>query len=564
MDTSALQQALKTIQSSDEQAFTEREYLALLVASKFASGSKDHQDFAVALIRHTALLAELSLTDRLLQYQEPSQQSRGIVLEFCQEARNVLVQAAWSQEISGLTATCDIADLIDGRLLASCVQGFSTPSSELFQRLLRAASALCGQEKLTSTNAASSGTAKPNGDVTKPDDGVSYRLLPFANEVFDKHLAPVHLKVAKSDGKVDSTSAKIFREVSHWHNSKPLQSKGGPVVKDEKAAKKANRRNQFFMAEMTTYAASLTNAVGKALEPETIIVGSSKPSTPVPSRPGTPSQDPADRKGKKQGGKPGGKNKNQAKQDMLANIAASSKRKEEDTVEKQIKAWVGFCDSLEKQADLTSRYEKAKKYLINLNTDIKRKALEAEVRLYMLNVLLKMWIAHCRKDDKEEGLYTAALIFDAVRAVCGLSDVTKTIAACLKKTIDRLKLPSLQVPPTEGDRKLPFQFILDETSSADLALSLSPEEFQLLYCGPYFDRTMDSAPDSRVSFEPDAWQRKVLDEIDARRSLLVVAPTSAGKTFISFYAMKQVLEANNDDVLVYVAPTKALVNQIAA
>lgn len=99
---------------------------------------------------------------------------------------------------------------------------------------------------------------------------------------------------------------------------------------------------------------------------------------------------------------------------------------------------------------------------------------------------------------------------------------------------------------------------------SDLALTLSPEEFQLLHCGPYFDRTIDSAPDSRVAFEPDAWQRRVLDEIDARRSLLVIAPTSAGKTFISFYAMKQVLEANNEDVLVYVAPTKALVNQIAA
>ncbi|KAJ4411487.1 hypothetical protein N0V91_001271 [Didymella pomorum] len=569
-DTTALQKSLATIKSSNEHPFTEREYLAVLVASKFASKTKDHQDFAIALLRHTALLSELSLPDRLMHYQEPSEESRSLILEFCQEARKTLSQPSWSEEAGKEAAACDVADLIDGRLFAACLQNSSAPTSDLFQYLARAASALCGREDLAKANGASNSNGKSNGNAQEPEDGTAYRLLPFANEVFDKHLAPVHLKVAKSDGKIDSTSAVIFREVSHWHNSKPLQSKSGPVVKDEKAAKKALRRNQFFMAEMTTYAASLTNAVGRALEPETIYVGASasKPNTPLPSRPGTPTQDPADKKGKKSGGKPGGKsggkNKNSAKQEMLANIAATSAKKNEDSAEKQIKAWVVVCEGLEKQTDLTARYEKAKKHLLSLNNELKRKALEAEVRTYMLDVLLKMWIEHCRKDDKEEGLYTAALIFDAVRAICGLSSVTKTIAACLKTTIDRLKLPSLKVPAAEGDRQLPFAFVLDDTSSAELSLGLSPEEFQLLYCGPYFDRTMDSAPDSRVPFEPDAWQRKVLDEIDARRSLLVVAPTSAGKTFISFYAMKQVLESGNDDVLVYVAPTKALVNQIAA
>ncbi|KAL8684205.1 MAG: hypothetical protein Q9224_006521, partial [Gallowayella concinna] len=91
------------------------------------------------------------------------------------------------------------------------------------------------------------------------------------------------------------------------------------------------------------------------------------------------------------------------------------------------------------------------------------------------------------------------------------------------------------------------------------------QEFQLLHCGPYMDRNLDSAPDARVkSFDPDGWQRKVLDELDADRSIFVVAPTSAGKTFISFYAMEKILRKNDDSVLVYVAPTKALVNQIGA
>ncbi|KOS20292.1 putative helicase [Escovopsis weberi] len=88
--------------------------------------------------------------------------------------------------------------------------------------------------------------------------------------------------------------------------------------------------------------------------------------------------------------------------------------------------------------------------------------------------------------------------------------------------------------------------------------------FQLEHGGPFMERRFDSQPDDRVPFDPDAWQRKVLDSIDADNSLLVLAPTSAGKTFISFYAMKKVLEESDDGVLVYVAPTKALVNQIAA
>lgn len=56
----------------------------------------------------------------------------------------------------------------------------------------------------------------------------------------------------------------------------------------------------------------------------------------------------------------------------------------------------------------------------------------------------------------------------------------------------------------------------------------------------------------------------VLDELDQNNSVFVVAPTSVGKTFISFYAISKVLQEDDTGMLVYVAPTKALVNQIAA
>ena len=146
-----------------------------------------------------------------------------------------------------------------------------------------------------------------------------------------------------------------------------------------------------------------------------------------------------------------------------------------------------------------------------------------------------------------------------------MTGLTKAVVSKVELTVKVLRIPELVLcAPESSDRPLSFDFILDNNARGDLSIPIDPIEFQLRHCGPYLDRSIDSSPDDRVPFEPDGWQRKVLDAIDARKSLFVVAPTSAGKTFISFYAMKQILQSNNDDVLVYVAPTKALVNQIAA
>ena len=59
---------------------------------------------------------------------------------------------------------------------------------------------------------------------------------------------------------------------------------------------------------------------------------------------------------------------------------------------------------------------------------------------------------------------------------------------------------------------------------------------------------------------------QVLDVIDAGASGLVVAPTSSGKTFMSAYCINRVVAAGEDPsgVVVFVAPNKALCNQVAA
>jgi ERCC4-related helicase len=67
-----------------------------------------------------------------------------------------------------------------------------------------------------------------------------------------------------------------------------------------------------------------------------------------------------------------------------------------------------------------------------------------------------------------------------------------------------------------------------------------------------------------LGFEPDQWQSELIQTVDQGKSVLVSAPTSTGKTFIAFYLIEKVLRESDDGVLVFVCPTKALVNQVYA
>lgn len=106
-----------------------------------------------------------------------------------------------------------------------------------------------------------------------------------------------------------------------------------------------------------------------------------------------------------------------------------------------------------------------------------------------------------------------------------------------------------------------LRMCLRETHPADA--DDSETALQLRYLGTHLRHSACRA-DGRVPWLADPWQCQLLDAVDARRGSLVVAPTSAGKTFAAYYVMERTLRASNTDAVLFVAPTAALAMQIEA
>lgn len=476
---------------------------------------------------------------------------------FATTAIELLADKKWADLMLTNAIKCDLADLADGRLfkivLAASLQGSLVSALPLPVRndwsvVSEMVLATCGKalslDPIRGRLEAHELAAQTGEDVGE------LAVMPFSNSAFDNHLACIHI-TADASLPTQLTSMKLYRETTHWHNRRPLVSKQYPQLKISKW-KNPLRLNQFYMAEMTAYAASLTGAKGKALKPETITIGAKQ---------GKLASQNEEILNWKKGAKKPATGLTKAQQIIADNVA----RKGGSESDKAFKAWATVMKDYDEISNNEERYLRAKSYLDALDP-AKSIYIEADVNLYLIQTLLARWARYCKAEKKDEGYHVVALIWTLVRATCSSKAITKEIFQLLGKICSMLLIGdamSILSAPIQ-DRKLSFQFSYPANPQA-LHIGLTQVEFQLLHVGPYMDRLLDAKPDPRVStFVPDGWQRKVLDELDANHSVFVVAPTSAGKTFISFYAMEQVLRADNDSVLVYVAPTKALVNQIAA
>uniref|UniRef100_A0A8B9RRJ1 Helicase ATP-binding domain-containing protein n=1 Tax=Accipiter nisus TaxID=211598 RepID=A0A8B9RRJ1_9AVES len=224
------------------------------------------------------------------------------------------------------------------------------------------------------------------------------------------------------------------------------------------------------------------------------------------------------------------------------------KSKEEKKEQEQ---WKALCIPTEKEikANLTVGINKLEKFLKTL----KSKSVKFSVEMTGLSACLEVWKEHCREQGNKSK--------DLRKAV----QVMRRIHILLEKYQDLLEKQHLQ-KLTRYLRLLGFENLacsLSDSNISNYAIEVGPARFQLQYMDYYLLREERNDPDPRVQhFIPDTWQRELLDAVDNNESAVIVAPTSSGKTYASYYCMEKVLKTSNEGVVVYVAPTKALVNQV--
>ena len=527
---------------------------------------------AMSLMMHVAIIHQIPLTSRGVESPSVEASTNDLVTLFASTASSILRSDLWSRAFQGASARCELADCFDGFLLQAVVsrmdksQRMSLPTTvtDDLKGMIHALGAIGGPNLSSEPfdSSAENDLSAPSHPQVAPSKTVG--LLPFSNPVLDPHLKPIVASEDSTNGAVSSEQGhKIFKELSHWHNHRrALPQKKTPLASIIKDKERALKRNQIFMREMISYSSSLTGAVGKILEPETIVVG-----TEVKSQKGAkgsgahrenkalPSSSSGPQKGQKSGkGQQAGSRKEDIKAVNTAKMAGIEHTK-------ALGAWKSILDSMKPIASDQIRYVKITNQIQSWSSE-KRQVLAAEAELYQLSLLIQIWTRLCKRNQQQGGI--ASLIWSHINNLRNVGPVSPSIKTAIEQACKMLNIQAPSFETTSADQRLSFPFTLPEQKDVDIRLGSDSTIFQLTECGPYMDRSMDSSKDDRVSFNPDAWQRNVLDLIDTDKSIFVVAPTSAGKTFISFYAMKQVLKQDDNGVLVYVAPTKALVNQIAA
>lgn len=487
-----------------------------------------------AAILHLVILQHIKLEDRVIPAPEPI--NTAFFDAFLKTSKDILTSVSWKEVMKRHSMHCDLSDFADGRLFFQIqatlesvgVNPFiSSTTLTPFNKLASLVDHLCGTKLVIAdvnniTGAISSVNQKSDGELAKEnnlqidfDSPKFVKVLPFQNAVFDKHLEPVHLEIEPSVNDEVST-AKKFMDLNHWNSSKPLEQKKAVLTPRNWWQQK---RDQLYMAEMRQYAESLLGSAGMS-QTETIVVERSSISHKKPSI----------EKGK-QPSKSNNKQRGSAKGPTVREQAAAAIQKAAaDREQKKRNQWTVNIREFSKIDDTLTRFLRVEDHLSRLSKE-DRRVMEPEILTYLLDILVQ---AVCNGNGSRQRTFLATHIWSVLTRLMKVKQgISTDIWKYAGKVCQRLELPSVYLE-TQIEQPLTFKLSNAIITAPRIMAGTDPVEFQLLYGGPFMDRSIDSAPDSRTpDFNPDSWQRDVLDQIDQKKSAFIVAPTSAGKTFIS-------------------------------
>ncbi|KAK4047372.1 hypothetical protein OIV83_005419 [Microbotryomycetes sp. JL201] len=588
----------------------------LLIAAVKGFNAEDAQDAALLylFVAHTSLLETLPLNVRAQTVPKPSEALMAKIDSFVARVYPLLSAVVASVSLKDVLADFDI----DGRIFYLLVTDIVAQKGELVD-LLGPTVASKLQEVWANTglsvpdfSALRSAFPSETSEHPPAPEATAETLLPVSNEVVDDYLKDVRVSI--SDASTEATiksklpSGTRFDDDSYWENPKPVLptqlGSAPPVALDRRAKKKRDRQEQRFMAAMQKSAASLTGAMGSSLKQQ-VIPAVGKRSTSAKQAPKAPSQNRAP---PAKGGKAAAAKPLTSKEKLLAENAAKKEAEER----KENATWWDTRLAQLKPLAIPAQISLLQAYLKNKRAS--DRWLGTEMIVKRIDLELRKWIADDRRDEPE--IADSYRVFIArtagpllAKAKKGLATINERQGKSLVSSLEIIGLGCL-VPEgilfgaaaekaaengvngkssakgksgskkdkdksskskdekEEKEDKGPKTFSFVSLSKGNyeefMKIKEDPLEWQLRCMGEFMERELDSRPDPRVNFDPDAWQREVLDKIDRDESMLIIAPTSSGKTFISFAAMERVLRDSDDGVVIYVAPSKALVNQVAA
>jgi len=157
----------------------------------------------------------------------------------------------------------------------------------------------------------------------------------------------------------------------------------------------------------------------------------------------------------------------------------------------------------------------------------------AELALYRLHRLFQHWILDPGRESAALRDKHGVTALRTIKDILEINYSTSDIRRCIQDVLNVLGFSAYtdtltSASTTQEERPLTFKFVklvklkTQEPLHAFMRIKEHPIEWQLRVFGEYMDRSMDSQVDPRVSFQPDAWQKQVLDAIDDNKSLLVV------------------------------------------